>query len=256
MKGNFNARISKALKEIGGFYDKKKQGWSVDIGRFPSDIQELINTIRLSRVKKYKNLELALSKDVIDSVVNKGLYEVGKQTLEVYKDVLHEINDSMKVEFDKNDIEVIYEATDFIIEETAEVYTEQLLFSVKKFTDEQTQELREIVLNNFESGNRYEEIIPQIQNRFDVSQSKATFLGRQETSLLTTEFQKNRYLAANVRDYIWRTQEDGIVRKMHAHLDSTRHSWDNPPIVNEKGERKHPGQDYNCRCVAIPVIIY
>ncbi|MFI3242581.1 MAG: minor capsid protein [Alphaproteobacteria bacterium] len=44
--------------------------------------------------------------------------------------------------------------------------------------------------------------------------------------------------------YIWRTKSDEKVRSSHAQRDGKTFYWDNPP------EGGHPGEAYNCRCVA------
>lgn len=41
---------------------------------------------------------------------------------------------------------------------------------------------------------------------------------------------------------------------MHQELDGTEQSWDDPPVTNEDGDRNHPGEDYQCRCVAYPIL--
>ncbi len=46
--------------------------------------------------------------------------------------------------------------------------------------------------------------------------------------------------------YIWRTQSDNRVRSSHAANNGKIFAWNNPP------ETGHPGEDYNCRCVAEP----
>lgn len=56
------------------------------------------------------------------------------------------------------------------------------------------------------------------------------------------------------RGYIWKTQDDDKVRRSHAWLNNKKFLWSNPPITNKEGTRNHPGGDYNCRCIAIPVI--
>ena len=51
--------------------------------------------------------------------------------------------------------------------------------------------------------------------------------------------------------YKWRTQKDSRVRLTHRKLEGKIFSFDKPPIID--GRPLHPGEDYNCRCVAIPV---
>jgi putative chitinase len=52
----------------------------------------------------------------------------------------------------------------------------------------------------------------------------------------------------NVEQYIWRSQGDSRVRAAHAGYDDQVFSWSALP------EGGHPGQDWNCRCTAEPII--
>lgn len=57
-----------------------------------------------------------------------------------------------------------------------------------------------------------------------------------------------RQRGLGIQLYIWRSRDDGKVRSAHAAHDDQIFSWDNPP------EGGHPGQAFNCRCVAEPVL--
>jgi Phage Mu protein F like protein len=46
--------------------------------------------------------------------------------------------------------------------------------------------------------------------------------------------------------YVWRTSQDEKVRSAHRANDGHLFNWSDPP------ETGHPGEDYNCRCEAIP----
>ena len=54
--------------------------------------------------------------------------------------------------------------------------------------------------------------------------------------------------ALQVEEYIWRSQDDGRVRAAHAQHDDQVFAWSDPP------EGGHPGQGWNCRCTAEPII--
>ncbi len=54
--------------------------------------------------------------------------------------------------------------------------------------------------------------------------------------------------ALQLEEYIWRSQDDARVRTAHAQYDDQVFSWSDPP------EGGHPGQGWNCRCTAEPVI--
>lgn len=61
--------------------------------------------------------------------------------------------------------------------------------------------------------------------------------------------------------YVWATARDDRVRPCHRSFDGKTFFWNDPPEIWEmKGGRRvytgrhcHPGQDYNCRCMAITV---
>lgn len=48
--------------------------------------------------------------------------------------------------------------------------------------------------------------------------------------------------------YVWRTQRDERVRRSHRINDGRIFSWSDPPSTG------HPGEDFSCRCEAIPYI--
>jgi SPP1 gp7 family putative phage head morphogenesis protein len=57
-----------------------------------------------------------------------------------------------------------------------------------------------------------------------------------------------RQRGLGIRQYVWRSRDDGKVRSSHAHYDNQVFSWDDPP------EGGHPGQAFNCRCHAEPYV--
>ena len=54
--------------------------------------------------------------------------------------------------------------------------------------------------------------------------------------------------ALHVERYTWRSRDDFRVRAAHAEYDDRIFSWSDPP------ESGHPGQGWNCRCTAEPII--
>lgn len=110
------------------------------------------------------------------------------------------------------------------------------------------------------TGARVEVLRKAIEDRFGVTRSKAALLARDQTLTLNAEITRVRQTNLGIEEYIWTTSGDERVRGQdpkdstdHASLDGTRHRWGNPPDVGD-GRRLHPGEDYQCRCTAFPVL--
>jgi SPP1 gp7 family putative phage head morphogenesis protein len=99
-----------------------------------------------------------------------------------------------------------------------------------------------------------------IRESFGVTEKKAKFLARQETGLLMAKFKESRYTESGIHQYKWRCSAGSAkhpVRPSHKVLDGRVFRWDTPPITtapDEPQRRNNPGEDFNCRCVAIPIV--
>ena len=83
---------------------------------------------------------------------------------------------------------------------------------------------------------------------------RAKLIARDQTVKHNAAVNQAQAEASGVREYTWRSTHDQSCRPMHKALDGTVHRWDNPPITNKDGDRNNPGEDYNCRCQAEPVL--
>jgi SPP1 gp7 family putative phage head morphogenesis protein len=106
----------------------------------------------------------------------------------------------------------------------------------------------------------------QLQDEFQVSKSRADLIARDQVLKLNSQITRTRQTSAGIKRYTWTTSGDERVRgnpnglypdsdRDHWSLDGRTFSWDAPPVVNPKtGETAHPGEDFQCRCVATPVL--
>lgn len=130
---------------------------------------------------------------------------------------------------------------------------------IADFTQKEIIELRQKMQQTVFSGNRYGSAVKAIEDSYGVTANKAKFLARQETSLLMTKFKQTRYQDAGVDWYRWDCVTGSgkhPVRPLHKKNDKKFFRWDAPPTVDEHGNRKNPGQDYNCRCSARAMVGY
>jgi SPP1 gp7 family putative phage head morphogenesis protein len=117
------------------------------------------------------------------------------------------------------------------------------------------REVAAIIEAPIREGVRVEEIRAQIQERLNVTRSRAELIARDQTLKVYGQIQEARQLDAGIEEYDWSTSDDERVRESHAALDGTRQRWDSPPVVDARtGRREHPGGDFQCRCAAIPVL--
>jgi len=108
--------------------------------------------------------------------------------------------------------------------------------------------VREIFDDPENDGLRVEELAAKLKERGDVSESRAELIARDQTLKLNGALTEIRQTNAGIASYVWSTSLDERVREEHAALEGQTFAWSSPP------EPGHPGQDYQCRCIAVPVI--
>lgn len=82
-----------------------------------------------------------------------------------------------------------------------------------------------------------------------VSEGRAKFIARDQTSKLVSVLNRERNLAIGIEEYVWRTSKDERVRPTHRANEGKRFRWDDPPA-----KTGHPSDEPNCRCTASPIL--
>ena len=116
--------------------------------------------------------------------------------------------------------------------------------------------MRKTCLNGWLEGKSITTITKEIRHSYkSVGKNHARLIARDLTAKLSAKVNQSHQQAAGIKEYIWICCMDGRQRKDHEKLHNTRQSWDNPPIVDTRtGARAHPGEYFQCRCRAKPVI--
>jgi SPP1 gp7 family putative phage head morphogenesis protein len=102
---------------------------------------------------------------------------------------------------------------------------------------------------------------------FKKLRTRAQLIARDQVDKLNGQLSKLRQSEAGIKQYTWLTARDERVRAKHRKLDGKICKWSNPTVYkNNITDKKwlhrsninayigDPGQDYQCRCVAIPII--
>lgn len=125
--------------------------------------------------------------------------------------------------------------------------------------------MRSSILDGYVNGRSIRAVQKEIQEEYSVSKHKAQMLARDQIGSLNAQITQAQQRDAGVTHYKWSTSKDARVRDCHAELDGQIIAWDDPPEMwyeTKKdgrvytGRRCHPGEDYCCRCVPIPVFDY
>lgn len=122
--------------------------------------------------------------------------------------------------------------------------------------------VRKKIEEGYQAGTPTSKIKKEIQHIYSTARQTAADNAAGSVSLLNYEVSRKTQEDAGVREYMWYTRRDSKVRACHASFDGKIFRWDGPPEIwyQTKHEGKvwtgrycGPGQDYNCRCRAVPV---
>lgn len=129
------------------------------------------------------------------------------------------------------------------------LFTEQNVSLITSIPEAAFSQVESIVNQAIQRGLRAEDIEDDIEARFDVSESRAKLIARDQVNKLNSQLTQLRQTDLGIEKYIWRTSLDERVRDSHAAKEGNVYRWDDPP--NDTG---HPGEDFQCRCTAEPVL--
>ena len=276
-RGKINAAISKEIKELGGKF--WKGAWRFVSPQLPTHLQQAINDNKKAMEILEKNVEKAIDsmpKEITKMIKNMDVESLGVKTLDrqsvEFKEVLNRSLAVMPKQTREGKKQLRKEYLDVkdkpIKRGESKKFEKSVQKSTEEFAFETVAQLRRDTKKIILGGKSREEIRDYIDNRLEVGKTRAKFIARQETSLLTVEFQKIQYQEIEVDKYEWMTVGDHIVRGYdltkaekgkkpdHVSLDGKTFSWDNPPSADHfsTGTQCHPGEDYNCRCQAKPIV--
>lgn len=133
---------------------------------------------------------------------------------------------------------------------------------IKSVPNDMLDRMKSDMYDGFMNGMRSEEIADSLMHDYNITESKAKFIARDQLAKLSSGITRAQQEDAGISEYVWSTSMDERVRKGHEILEGKKFKWSEPPEILEWSEKEgwrhtgrycHPGQDYNCRCVALPV---
>lgn len=252
--GEFSSSISRYLRGLGATWDKAARGFRIPQTRIPADVRQALE----DSAERYRDIERRIAEHV-RKVSGQGIVSLD---LDASFDVI--LND-LERQFSTTTAGTLHDAagkltvaprlTEESMRRIAEAYTNNLDLYITSYTDDAVQRLRKTVEEAAIKGVRAEALARMIEGDRDVTRRKAKFLARQETSLMVSKFRQERYSEAGLTTYKWSTSGDERVREDHRLLDGKAFRFDQPPVTDRATmARNNPGEDFNCRCLALPVV--
>ncbi len=253
-KGSFSSATSKELRAIGAEWERKTRSWKLPQSKMPAGT---LRAVQLSESRFITVLEK----------INRKLQELAPEKIadafagkKIFDSSLYKVNKDFKESI--KGVTVAPTLTDEVRGKIAEQYTDNMKLYIRDFAKKEITKLRKEVAENVFAGNRYEALTKNLQDSYGVSQRKAKFLARQETSLLMSKFKAARYQEAGVDEYKWVAVAGSKlhpVRPSHEKLaqESKRGKtfrFSDPPYIDAKEGHANPGEPFGCRCTAKPVV--
>lgn len=109
--------------------------------------------------------------------------------------------------------------------------------------------MREVLDEGLAKGWTHKKIAEELQARSRISQRHAKLIARDQVLKLNAVVTKIRQTNLGITHYKWITSQDERVRPAHEELNGRVFSWNESTPIGY-----HPGEDYQCRCVAQPVL--
>lgn len=122
------------------------------------------------------------------------------------------------------------------------------------------EKLQIIVSNAVQRGTAMSEVKEEIKVLLNTTEKRAKFIARNEVGNLNGIITMRRQVDCGISVYQWSSSHDERVRASHAEMDGKYFYWNSDKVGEINGikvypaPKYHPCMDYNCRCVALPVI--
>ena len=242
-----NEELKKKLPAMMAEYQKERHGDS----RF-DDSQDLDAKLRLL----LQDVATALEKRIAEYGLDQKVEQIAKMAKNVsIREWKRAVKDTLGIDL----LDDYYKGEFF--EEAIRRWIAENVLLIKSIPNETLGNMREIILGSYLKGSSIRDIQKAIQETYNVSKRKAQLLARDQVSTLNAQLTKAQQTDAGCKKYRWSDSHDSRVRDCHKELNGKIFSWDDPPEMWYEtkrgrvytGRRCHPGEDYCCRCVAIPV---
>ena len=239
-------------------------------------IRAMINRITDALSKKNLVDAVAISDDdyinslieVLASIAGERIEERAKLLATRFVTKVHYQN---KTQFTRNfknafDIDLSSVIEKEILGDTLAVAIQQNVELITSIKNDFINDIGSNVFTNYKKGFRHGELINEIRERGNVSYSRAKLIARDQTAKINADFEEERNKKLGFDIYKWKGAGDARERDSHKALNNMLCKYSDPTVYSDdegKTWKKRSsikafigkcGEDYQCRCLAIPYI--
>ena len=239
-------------------------------------IRAMINRITDALSKKNLVDAVAISDDdyinslieVLASIAGERIEERAKLLATRFVSKVHYQN---KTQFTRNfknafDIDLSSIVEKEILGDTLAVAIQQNVELITSIKNDFINDIGSNVFTNYKKGFRHGELINEIRERGNVSYSRAKLIARDQTAKVNADFEEERNKKLGFDIYKWKGTADARERDSHRALNNMLCKYSDPTVYSDdegKTWKKRKsiggyigkcGEDYQCRCLAIPYI--
>lgn len=133
--------------------------------------------------------------------------------------------------------------------ERLEAWETQNLALIEEGLRARTTRLQGVIVQAVMNGTPISQVERKVRDALGVGRGRAKMIARDQVGKLTGNLAMMNQQASGVDEYIWGTSLDDRVRPTHRTKEGKKFRWDTPPA-----DTGHPGEDFQCRCVAKPIL--
>ena len=217
-------------------------------GRFDSSVDELARAFRLARIAFSRTLTDAEIETLAEKYAAAGREYSGKEFGKQMERVLGvnplTANSNLQPiskEFVKTNTELIKSIGEEFFTKLERDTMDHVKAGVynKEYAQKLTAEYADEYESQWENG--------FLKRRVNNAEARSNLIARDQIAKYNTQLARARQTAVGISKYEWSTVGDERVRESHQRNNGKVFSWNNPPATG------HPGDDYQCRCVALPI---
>lgn len=133
---------------------------------------------------------------------------------------------------------------------------------IKNATQQTLTNVENIVFDAMTTGEGWKGIEEALKEQDEISANRIKRIARDQTAKANAAINYLQQKEAGIKYFEWRTAQDERVstgKGGHKQLQGKIYRWDdekNYPVIDSYGNKGLPAQRVNCRCVALPVVIF